>query len=302
MKQTCIVCGSKHFKSKYQGVADYEYDTYHSVDYVACKQCGLLVQKDPLPVSKNIPSYYPTAYRNHLQFAEVNLYSILKKLQVWSLTGKIARFIANKQDKVLEIGCGSGMLLIMLKGKGFTNLWGNDISAAAANVLTQKGIIFKRTDVEKKFPFNARFGLIILNNCFEHFQNPKSVLTACRKHLSVGGKIIIVTPNNDSAAAAVFKKYWNGLSAPRHFFVFNMGTFGILRKALRFHSLKFYPMPDPMNWAISLQNIFQGIPYLRTPLKNGLAWYTIFLSVLFLPISALSVFGKKSAGMMCIYE
>lgn len=302
MIQTCFACGSHHLEPKFLCVADYEYGTYHPVDYLICKRCGLLIQY-PFPARRVIPSFYPSEYRNYLQGATGGLYSRLKNIQEWWLAGKIERFLfGDKEAHILEIGCGSGMVLLSLSQKGFIHLWGTDMSDASANALSQKSILFKRADIEKKFPYTRRFEIIILNQVLEHLLDPKSVLAACRNHLSNRGKIIIITPNSKSFALEVFRKYCNGINAPRHVFIFSFRSIEIMRKKLGFDKLSFYPELDPMQWSLSLQNLFQNIFFLRTKLKKGLAWYTIFFGVLFIPISLLTWFGKKSASMMCVLE
>lgn len=302
MKLSCIVCGSSDFEAKYRNVPDYEYATYHPVNFVMCRRCGLLVQDPPVPSIREIPLFYPSNYRNHLYFNHNNIYSIMKRLQVYSLSGNISHFLTDKKAAILEIGCGSGMLLFMLQKRGFTNLWGNDFSDAPERELSERGILFKKADLDKKFPMDRRFDMIILNHVIEHLRNPKFVLKSCREHLSPGGKIIVMTPNAASIPSLLFKSKWDGINAPRHFFIFNFRSMDKLKKVLGFQKMTFYPMIDPIMWAISLQNQFQSISPLRTKLNHGLAWYTLFLGLLFTPLSLLTMIGKKSASMMCVFE
>ena len=305
MKRTCLVCGGDGFEKKYGNVSDYEYGTYHPVDFVVCNYCGLVVQS-PLPKTGDIPSFYPAEYRNHLNFSNGFFYSKLKKFQLWWFASKLERFLPDKtiskNAKILEIGCGSGALLIALKEKGYERLWGSDLLNASAKQLSGKNIMFKKGDIVEKFPFKEKFDMIILNHVFEHLLDPKSVLQKCHDHLSKNGKIIIVMPNSDSLVSAIFKEKWDGLNAPRHLFIFSPRTMEILKKKLGFNRLTFYPMPDPLNWSISFQNFLQSQPIFQTKLKNGLAWYTIPFGLLFTPVAVLSTIGKKSAGMLYLYE
>jgi hypothetical protein len=132
--------------------------------------------------------------------------------------------------------------------------------------------------------------------------DPISVLSHCRNHLSNKGKVIVMTPNSDSILFDIFQKYCDGINAPRHFYLFNYRSMERVRKKLGFQNFIFYPVLDPMQWAISVQNVLQNIFFLRTSLRRGLAWYTIFLGMFFAPFSLVTRFGRKSASMMCILE
>lgn len=301
MKQTCVACAGNHFEHAFTGVADYEYDTYHKVNYIRCRRCGLLMQS-PLPRPDQISSFYPLHYRNHLLFPGGGVYSMLKRREVTLVAKNIKRFIRDKNEKILEIGCGSGLLLFTLKNMGCNQLWGTDMTDAVGSILFQNTIVFKRANIEINFPFRHQFDLIILNHVIEHLRNPVFVLATCKKHLSDGGKIILLTPNSKALVFTIFKKYCDGLNAPRHLYIFNNRSMSYIQSSVGFKKLSLYNSPDPMQWAISLQNVLQNIPFLRTPLHYGLAWYTIFFCFLFVPIAQISHVGKKSASMLYVFE
>lgn len=305
MFASCLICNSKDIVPKYQNVDDYEYNTYHPVNYFICNQCGLISQL-PVPKDKDIASFYPSEYRNHFMQKNGLIYAKLKKFQLWWFAKKLEFIILgknhNKSASILEIGCGSGELLKTLKDRGFKNLFGSDILEPAKHLLLEQGIKFQKGDIVKSFPFPRQFEVIILNHVFEHLSDPVKVLKYCKKHLKHKGKVIIVMPNSDSWAMKIFGKKWDGLNAPRHFFIFSPLTMEVLRQKIGFRKFHLYAMPDPLNWAISLQNIFQDIQFLKAELKNGLAWYTIFCGLIFASIAILSKLIKKTAGMMYVLD
>lgn len=301
-KRSCSVCASAHVERRYCGVKDYEYGTYHEVDFLRCQTCGLLTQ-DPLPSPKLIPSFYPRSYRSHGHVEKKSLFSVLKYVQLWLYAIKIEHIVhQNKNAKVLEIGCGNGSLLMMLQRRGFSRLWGTDVSTVSAQALTQKGVVFRSANIEKKFPFGMSFDLIILNQVFEHLLDPLFVLARCKKHMAKNGKIIIATPNSSAIDLVLFRNYWDGLNAPRHFYLFSVKAMEIVRAKMGFQSLTSLVLPDPGMWAISLQNVLQDTGFFRTRLRHGLAWYTVFLSIVCLPISWITSVGKKSSSMLYILE
>lgn len=301
MKMQCVACGNEFLVAEYKAVSDYEYNTKYAVNFLRCSTCGLLVQ-DPLPSPKKIFSFYPTSYRSYM-YKRKSLFSTLKRLEVRFFAQKISEVIYhNKQAKILELGCGNGLLLVTLKHMGFEQISGNDLSDAARNDLSLQGIRFEKSDIEKHFPYNEKFDLILLHNVFEHLLDPLFVLQQCKKHLSEGGKIVITTPNSDAIVRKIFKQFWNGLHAPRHFFIFSIRSFKILKIRMDFKKLHYISLPDPIQWAISLQNVFQNIRFFRTHVHGGLAWYTIFVGICFIPIALVTNIGTTSASVMYILE
>lgn len=302
MNLKCLACGSHDIEQAFPAVGDYEYGTYRAVTYIRCSKCGLLAQ-DPKPRKGQIASFYPSDYRSHHKFNKKEFFYIVKNLQLWFFAKQIERLLTNKNEaEVLEIGCGNGSLLLAFKDMGVGHLWGTDISPVARNELLEKGIVFKTANIEVIFPFRKQFDMIILNHVFEHLLNPIFVLAACKAHLKKGGKIIIATPNSDSLDLALFNKFWDGINAPRHFYIFGVRSMTHITESLGFKKMRLFPQPDPGMWSISIQNVLQHIPIFRTRLKNGLAWYTLSLGILSIPLSLLTAFGRKSPNMLYVLE
>lgn len=296
---SCIVCDSSHLELMHKGISDLEYNTYKPVNYVSCKNCKLILQ-DPLPEKNALPSFYPDEYRNYLPPDE-NLFSNLKKLQFEFLAKKITKYFTT-HAKVLEIGFGNGQLLLSLKQSGCKNLYGSDFTDKMFPILKENGIKLSCDDIEEEFPFNEVFDVIILNNVVEHFLNPSQVLKKCKNNLSKNGKIILITPNSLALEFKVFKKYWAGYHAPRHTYIFNSENIKMLGKKLGFSNVIIEEVADPGQWAISVQNILQNMNMTKTKLKNGMAWYSVPLSLAFAPLAMLQNLTHRSTSMMCVLE
>jgi 2-polyprenyl-3-methyl-5-hydroxy-6-metoxy-1,4-benzoquinol methylase len=103
------------------------------------------------------------------------------------------RQIAN----ILEIGCGCGENLLILKNL-FPNasLYGVDINPSAVSISSNIANVVCM-DIEKdEVPFKGmKFDLIIFDNVLQHFVFPKDVLAKCRGYLDDVGLVISVIPN-----------------------------------------------------------------------------------------------------------
>lgn len=137
--------------------------------------------------------------------------------------------------RVLDIGCGRGKMLSLLKKRKWQTI-GTEISAEAcrhAREYLNLDVIPKEL-TEIKFP-NNYFDVITLYNSLEHLHNPKEVLIECNRILKPKGWIIVILPNIDSIQSGIFKDRWFHLDVPRHYYHFSPST---LKKMLDITGLK----------------------------------------------------------------
>ena len=99
---------------------------------------------------------------------------------------------AKTKDKVLEIGCGYGVLLKKIPSKKKVGVETND---SAIKEGRRRGLSVIKANAERKLPFkDSSFTIIIMNEVIEHLTEPKRALKECFRVLSPKGKIIITTP------------------------------------------------------------------------------------------------------------
>lgn len=95
-------------------------------------------------------------------------------------------------DRVLEIGCGFGVLLKKISSKRKIGIESNDF---AIEECKKRGLLITKLDVDKGLPFkNDSFNTIIMNEVVSHLKKPLFVLKECHRILKNGGKIIITAP------------------------------------------------------------------------------------------------------------
>ncbi|MCL5432850.1 MAG: class I SAM-dependent methyltransferase [Patescibacteria group bacterium] len=104
---------------------------------------------------------------------------------------KFEKFI-NKNDKVLDFGCGGGYILEKLNCK---KKYGVEINPVAIEEAKKRNIeIFTKID---DIPFALRFDSIISHHALEHIEDPFIVLKTLKKYLKNKGKMIWVVPIDD---------------------------------------------------------------------------------------------------------
>lgn len=98
--------------------------------------------------------------------------------------------------KILELGCGDGSLAREMKTLLRAEVYGVDLSEKALTVASKRGIIIKKADLNKRFPFGDRsFDLVISDQVIEHIYDTNSFISESRRVIKDSGRLIIITPN-----------------------------------------------------------------------------------------------------------
>lgn len=119
-------------------------------------------------------------------------------------------------SSILDVGSGSGFLLLKLSEEGFKNLLGID-PFISDDMNYGSGVrILKRTLAETE----GEFDLVMLNHSFEHMPDPLETLRHVRRVMKQGGYAAIRTPLASSYAYKTYGADWVGLDAPRHLILY----------------------------------------------------------------------------------
>ncbi len=105
----------------------------------------------------------------------------------------IAKLI-EREKKVLDVGCGDGILMNFLKNNKKTNIRGLEISKSKVQECIAKGLTVIEGNAEKdlkQFP-DKSFDYVVLSQTLQAFLNPELVINEL---LRVGKKAIVTIPN-----------------------------------------------------------------------------------------------------------
>jgi len=118
--------------------------------------------------------------------------------------------------KVLDVGCGTGLLLSLLVKKNKT--FGTDISEKAVKIAKQKGLNVKKGDAEETFPFKTNFfDFVICKDVFEHLKNPEFTLREISRVLRKDGLLLAHVPNEFNIISRIRVLFGRGLVERRWF-------------------------------------------------------------------------------------
>jgi SAM-dependent methyltransferase len=124
--------------------------------------------------------------------------------------------------RLLDVGCGHGLLLDEARRRGWAVL-GLELSAAAAAHARALGLEVRDTTLDQleEGPFDT----VVLADVLEHLDDPVGAVRAAASRLRDGGVLLVVTPDPGSATARVAGARWWGF-LPAH-------TYLLPRRTLR---------------------------------------------------------------------
>ncbi|MCH8317659.1 MAG: methyltransferase domain-containing protein [Bacteroidetes bacterium] len=116
---------------------------------------------------------------------------------------------ADKNIRILDIGCGYGGLLLLLQKSGYKNTEGIDISEEQVKIAKELGLKnIKQTDINAYLELNNdEFDVIVGIDIIEHFNKPEliSLLEKIKRSLiQNGGMAIFRTPNTDAPFGSTY--------------------------------------------------------------------------------------------------
>jgi SAM-dependent methyltransferase len=248
----CPACASAS-RGHVLAVRENMFGAAEDFDYSECAECGSLAL---ISVPEDMTSYYPTSYYSVdlnpekalgapgvRQFARLVIGSelwgrglvsgtaaaVIPRRQLRTLVSVLrsirrAGLVKGKETRVLDIGCGSGMLVFALGLAGVQNVTGIDPFLSAERELSTGGRLRRQDlcDVE------GRYDLIMFHHSFEHLPDPAASLREAMKRLTPGGRILIRMPTSSSHAFETYGAAWVQLDAPRHLVVFSRRGLGSL--------------------------------------------------------------------------
>lgn len=120
-----------------------------------------------------------------------------------------------KDKAVLDVGCGTGLFVHLVKKAGAKRVVGVDYSKEAIRLAKEKydeeGIEFYCQDFRK---ISGRFDVVASLGAIEHFDSPQEALKKFKSLIKGGGSIIIVCPNWTNIRGYILLTLFYLLGAP----------------------------------------------------------------------------------------
>jgi cation diffusion facilitator CzcD-associated flavoprotein CzcO/SAM-dependent methyltransferase len=276
----CSVCDGARSKLIATGY-DFEYRT--APDLFRAFQCGECrsVFLNPRPDVSEFTRIYPSSYHS-LAFSEEN-FSFVHKIRSRLEANRLLRYCDGIPDdaRILDVGCGDGFHLRLLRrfGKESWRLEGVDIDSRAVDVAAKDGLTIHQGTLEHMDLPENHYDVVYTLQTIEHVADPFAMLTAIRRVLKPGGRLVIVTDNVGSIDFRLFsKRYWGGYHFPRHWNLFTREALERLAIRAGLETERIETIVSPVNWVYSIHNwlVGRGAPQwlinrftLKSPISLG---------------------------------
>ena len=257
----CALCGSEQYFHLFRG-KDRDWDTGDEFNVVRCKKCGL-VYTNPRPDKEEIKKYYPSENWSRAQ-NKVNVEDAVISGAHWSVA--IAERVEpilklGINGKILDIGCGDGLLLYYLKQYGW-DCYGVEPGEIAARYANETlGLNVLNITIDNIRYENDFFDVVNLHHVFEHLDEPLEALRQIKYVLKSDGYLVIGVPNFNGFDSKIFGKRWVGLKLPQHLFQYTEKTLKAMveKSGFKIESVNYksYEAKNTMYYSESLRYVLR---------------------------------------------
>lgn len=190
-------------------------------DVVGCVECGL-ARTDPQPSEKELDRYYPTGYHSASKRYRLGLDSGLSFVH----QSRIRRIeqLTGGPGRVLDVGCGPGLLLDHMRARGWQTRGTERSSGAAKQARDMLNLDVRAQDIDELVAEGLVYDAVVLWHVAEHLPDPATTVRDVAQLLRPGGVLMISVPNFGSLEAKIGGAGWFHLDVPRHLFHFELAT------------------------------------------------------------------------------
>lgn len=258
---SCPACGL--FRTRFPAVERHEeLGAIFQRSYLI-HQCKACETEFALPRVPAPPEWYAARHEYYGWRWEFDLLLTHLAQNQQSLPGDRAR-------KILEIGCGEGMLLERLTSQG--EAWGIESNTAAAVIATSKGLRVCDQDLSifrAMYP-DARFEVIVFFQVLEHLPHPWEFLSDLKALLSSSGLIAFSVPNPDRYAVSLERERWD--YPPHHLTRFSKQGLSLLLERGGFEVVCMIDRPtDETDVRDARRLLYRNLPIPRR-VRQALKW------------------------------
>ena len=217
----CYVCKNQ----KVQRFADKV-----SCIYYQCFVCQAIFVA-PMPNKSSLQNYYV----NHTTKTDDMTNKRLRSRAGHVLS--ICRCNNPNAEKLLDIGCGSGIFLDEVRIAKLNGI-GIESSAMLSNFAKNHYAAVVYTDYfpsKRTHRFYGWADIVILSHVLEHVQNPRQFLEETLMCLSPHGMLVIETPNADSFLCLLERENYTFLTPPEHLCLYSLKSLIVVFNEIQQH-------------------------------------------------------------------
>lgn len=229
----CPVCGSNEINP----LLTVKDQTVSKENFVIwqCNKCTLRFTQD-VPDADSIAPYYKSEnYISHTNTDKGFINQLYKKVRNYTLKEKsdlIIKSTGVDKGNLLDVGCGIGAFLNVIKEKGW-QVKGLEPDESARRLAKQLYNIDAEESSQLFHLPPESFDAITMWHVLEHVHDLHLYVDQIKSLLKPNGKIFIAVPNYSSLDADIYRLNWAAYDVPRHLYHFTPKSIEMLLKKHR---------------------------------------------------------------------
>lgn len=205
---------------------------------VRCRRCRLLYL-NPQPTPARLAAHYPRHY-----WVPPPPPAVTPHLDAGARAALAHLVRHSPGGRVLDVGCGNGSVVALMRRNGLDALGLEPSAHAAALARECYGIEVQVGMLQDAAIAAGSLDAVTLLDVIEHLSDPLGDLRRAHALLKPGGRVYVKTPNAASLQACLFRRGWYPLDAPRHLFLFSPASLRRLLVAAGFTPQVCRALPD----------------------------------------------------------
>ena len=181
---SCDICGDKEFKLLCQK---------SGFRYVSCACCGS-VRQYPYPIDQDIARYYAdyqTKKSSNSEYLTEAGYACFKRDKLFTFSDLEIAKDCFSDKSLLDVGCGTGHFVSMMKDFSTASVQGIDISSECIAYAQKQNLNCFCGDF---LGIEGHYDVISMWHLIEHLRHPRSYIEHAYRLLPPGGWLLIETP------------------------------------------------------------------------------------------------------------
>lgn len=208
-KDSCFICGAR-LSRKGAGGIRFEGREFK---VLVCEGCGL-GKTSPFLDEAALRSMYSSTYREEDATRFPAPLERLIRVVRDGRRRRVERYA--KKGRILDVGCGRGDFLTMMRERGW-ECSGLELDSRVAQKSSEGVDLRPGSLSDVRFP-DAHFEAVTFWHVFEHVKEPAWTLKECARILKPGGLLVLAVPNLASLQSRLAGKGWFHLDPPFHLY------------------------------------------------------------------------------------
>lgn len=235
----CRLCGAEGMFDSYL-VREMMQDNHEEFEYFVCSACNCLQIAEIPP---DLGRYYG---KDYYSFAQEEFPDFRYKAPV------------EHKDRILDVGCGSGIWLFRKALSGYGNLQGCD-PFLERDLHYGNRVHIRRCSIHE-ITEDASFDEIRMKDAFEHVTDPVETLQSVARLLKPEAVFAMDIPVFPNIAFDMFGAHWFQIDAPRHIFLYSRESLEYLEKM---SGLRMIKMEYDADYSQIVRSFFysMGVPF-----------------------------------------